>query len=269
MSALLHPLSDAVALPESVLDGIWRASELGAATTQTRSTGYAALDTELPGAGWPRGSLTEILQAQPGLHEWRLLLPALRRALLQLPAVLIGCPHLPNLPALASRGIPVGSLLMVTAERPADRLWAAEQALRCGEVGALLAWLPKARPDQLRRLQMASQSGALPLVFVFRPASAEHESSPAPLRLRVQGAGRQGLQIHLLKRRGPSLDSAFHVPAPFPNVAALRARPVPMPATQPVPDQPVPAPPVPPIPMPSHVVDCPRSRPRGAEPVRA
>lgn len=246
MSALLRPLSDVFELPASALDGIWRASELGTASVETRSTGFAALDMELPGAGWPQGTLTEILQAQPGLHEWRLLLPVLRVAMAKAPAVLIGCPHLPNLPALASRGIPSGSLLMVTADKPAERLWAAEQALRCGEVGALLAWLPKARPDQLRRLQMASQAGSRPLVFAFRPAATEHESSPAPLRLRVQGAGRQGLEIRLVKRRGPNLDASLRIPAPFPNVAALRGNPVLMPAM--------------PIRVASNVVDSPRTR---------
>lgn len=251
MSALFQPLSDAAKLPATVLDGIWRASELGVASVATRSTGFAALDLELPGAGWPQGTLTEILQAQPGLHEWRLLLPALRMALSTSPAVLIGCPHLPNLPALAGRGIASAALLLINADTPAERLWAAEQALRCGEIGALLAWLPKARPDQLRRLQMASQTGSRPLVFAFRPAATEHESSPAPLRLHVQGAGRQGLEIRLVKRRGPSLDALLRIPAPFPHVAALRGIPIALPAM--------------PVRVSSHVVDRPGTRRTGTE----
>ena len=254
MSALLRPPPDAAEHVQA-LDGLWRASELGTALVETRSTGFSALDVELPGAGWPQGTLTEILQAQPGLHEWRLLLPVLRVATAKSQAVLIGCPHLPNLPALAGRGIPAGSLLMVSSAAPADRLWAAEQALRCGEVGALLAWLPKARSDQLRRLHMASQSGSRPLVFVFRPAAAEHESSPAPLRVGVQGAGRQGLDIRLVKRRGPTLKTTLRIPAPFPAVAALRGIALPTLA--------------PPVRVASNVVDCPRPRHAGPTPARA
>ncbi len=207
---------------EAALDGVWRASELGTTPCETRSTGFSALDVELPGAGWPKGALTEILQSQPGIHEWRLLLPALRGMAYKVPAVLIGCPHLPNLPALSCHGIPPEALLMVDARRPAERLWAAEQALRCGQVSVVLAWLPKAQPEQLRRLQLASHAGGRALLFVFRPAGSEHESSPAPLRIRLQGLSRAGLEVRILKRRGPGLDHSIRVPAPFPVVASLR-----------------------------------------------
>ncbi len=219
MAALPSPLS--VALPPS-LDGLWRASELGTTACETRSTGFSALDIELPGAGWPKGALTEVLQAQPGLHEWRLLLPALRGLTAKAPAVLIGCPHLPNLPALSGHGIPSDAVLMVDARRPAERLWAAEQALRCGQVSVLMAWLPKAQPDQLRRLQLASHAGGGALVFAFRPAPSEHESSPAPLRLHIHGLSRLGLEVRIVKRRGPALHTPIRVPAPFPIVASLR-----------------------------------------------
>lgn len=215
--------SKTAAPPDLAVPGVWRGDELGAMTLETVSTGFDPLDIELPGAGWPKGTLTDILQAQPGLHEWRLLLPIMRRTTVKAPAVLIGCPHLPNLPALASLGVPAASLLIVEASKPAERLWAAEQALRCRDIGVLLAWLPQARQDQLRRLQVASQSGSMPLVFVFRPAAAEHESSPAPLRLHLRGLGRRGLEMRVVKRRGPALDTPVRIPAPFPAVAALKS----------------------------------------------
>jgi protein ImuA len=210
--------------PPTAIDGVWRGSELATATFDTKATGFSALDVELPGAGWPKGALTEVLQVQPGLHEWRLLLPALRGATAKEPVVLIGCPHLPNLPAISCHGVSTDAVLVVDAQRPADRLWAAEQALRCGQVGAVLTWLPKAQPEQLRRLQMASNLGGKALVFAFRPAACERESSPAPLRLRVEGLSRLGLEIHVVKRRGPSLDHPVRIPAPFPVVASLRKR---------------------------------------------
>ncbi|HEU5177810.1 MAG TPA: damage-inducible protein, partial [Burkholderiales bacterium] len=40
-------------------------------------TGFAALDSELPGGGWPSGALTEILGSQEGIGELQLILPAL------------------------------------------------------------------------------------------------------------------------------------------------------------------------------------------------
>lgn len=189
------------------LDSVWRASELSAGGAPTVASGHAALDAALPGGGWPCGSLTELLQTQAGVHEWRLLLPALRTV--PGAVVLVASPHLPNMPALASMGLPMASVLLVHASRPADRLWAAEQALRCRDVGALLVWLDQARSEQLRRLQMAAQSAnqnQAPLVFAFRPLGAQHESSPAPLRIRLGSAPGHRLELGVLKRRGPSLD---------------------------------------------------------------
>jgi len=219
---MVAPLSTRPTVPA----GVWRASELGAAALHTLGSGHRALDRELPGGGWPRASLTEILQAEPGRHEWRLLLPALRRAAQAGPLVLIGPPHLPYLPALAGQGIAAERLLRVEAGTPAERLWAAEQALRCGALGALLLWLPQARPEALRRLQLASASGAVeagPLVFVFRPLAVQRESSPAPLRLSLQAGPRHGLTVQLLKRRGPLREQPLHLPAALPAVLALRA----------------------------------------------
>ena len=60
---------------------LWRARETGssaaAAVPAGLPTGYAALDRCLPGAGWPRQGLIEILADQRGIGELRLLLPAL------------------------------------------------------------------------------------------------------------------------------------------------------------------------------------------------
>ena len=209
------------AVPPAELAGVWRGTELARQTQATLTSGHALLDRELPGQGWPLAQLTEILQAQSGLHEWRLLLPALRVAAAQGPLVLIGAPHLPNLPALASLGIAPERVLRVEARTPAERLWAAEQTLRCRELGALLAWLPQARAEQLRRLQLAGHS-AQALVFALRPLEAQHESSPAPLRLSLRAGTGQSLAVQLLKRRGPLLDTPLELAAPLPVMAALR-----------------------------------------------
>jgi protein ImuA len=48
-----------------------------------------------------------------------------------------------------------------------ERLWATEQILQAGPVGAVLAWLPQARPEQIRRLQIHAQSCDAP---VFLPS---------------------------------------------------------------------------------------------------
>jgi protein ImuA len=48
-----------------------------AAGAQTLASGFARLDAELPDGGWPRGALSELLLAHPGVGEMRLLAPAL------------------------------------------------------------------------------------------------------------------------------------------------------------------------------------------------
>lgn len=222
MSAVLRVVQ-ALSSPDDVA-GVWRADQLHQEPQAVLTSGHAELDAELPGGGWPVGQLTEVLQVQGGLHEWRLLLPALKQAVARGPLVLIGAPHLPHLPALVAAGIPAAQLLRIDAHTPAERLWASEQVLRCRDLGALMAWLPQARPEQLRRLQLAS-TATQALVFAFRPEAARHESSPAPLRLTLRTApDEQGLRVEVLKRRGPVSDRPVTLAAPLPIMAALRKR---------------------------------------------
>ena len=50
---------------------VWRGDQL-AASLDTISTGFADLDSELPGGGWPKGALTELLRDGEGIGEMRL-----------------------------------------------------------------------------------------------------------------------------------------------------------------------------------------------------
>jgi protein ImuA len=114
---------------------------------------------------------------------------------------------------------------------PADLLWALEQALRSGHVGAILAWLPdRLRGDALRRLQLAAQAHDGP-VFLLRGIDARLKPSPAPLRLSLHAAGADGVSVHVLKRRGPALARPLNLGLP-PVAAARRASAPRMPVTQ-------------------------------------
>ena len=197
------------ALPDlAALCHVWRAGELGSAVLQTVDTGYAALNQVLPGGGWPQGAMVELLQPQAGLHEWGLLAPALAVQQLAAPhqlVVLVGAPFLPFGPALGARQLNMQRLLAVQAQGP-GLLWATREALQCADVGSVLAWLPDARSAHLRRLQIAAHAHNK-LLFVFRPLRARQESSPAPMRLLLEGMASDAgnLAVHLLKRRGPPL----------------------------------------------------------------
>lgn len=134
-------LSLAVVAENAVL---WPADAPASPIGAVPATGHAALDAQLPGGSWPVGAMVEILQAQSGQNEWRLLLSALAHAGPG-PVVLIDAPHVPFGPGLAAQGLAPARLLWVATAGPASRMWACEQALRCTEVVAVLAWLPQAR----------------------------------------------------------------------------------------------------------------------------
>jgi protein ImuA len=209
-------------LPERA--DVWRGDALGLAPAAALPSGHAVLDAELPGGGWPAAGLTELLQARAACHDWRVLLPALAHlvAAARGPVALVGAPQglQPFAPALAAQGLPAARLLWVCAEEDKARLWAAEQAVRCADVPAVLAWLPRVRADGLRRLHLAALDHGKPL-FAFRPAAAQAESSPAPLRLRLEGEA--ALQVLVFKRRGPPMARPLALPAEAPALAALLA----------------------------------------------
>jgi protein ImuA len=233
-------------LPEPLRGDLWHTHQLSRhASGSITATGFPTLDAELPGGGWPHRVLTELLLPHPGLGELRLLVPALSRIagqgdatestgrcvmLFDPPAALCGW-------ALAQLGVNAQQLLVVYGREgargaahlrrvlpSADLLWALEQALKSGHVGAVLAWLPQSlKADALRRLQLAAQAHDGP-VFLFREVEARVKPSAAPLRLMLQGSGIDRLAVRVLKRRGPPLAQPVVLALPPVLSERLRAR---------------------------------------------
>lgn len=208
----------------SARHNVWRGDELGVADMQVVGTGHAALDAELPGGGWPVGAMTEVLQDRPEAHVWQLLLPALAQAVATRggPVVLVGAPHAPFGPSLAAGGLPTEALMWVRSDASPARLWACEQALRCADVAAVVAWLPQARVGDLRRLQLAAAQHEA-LLFVCRPDAVARSASPARLRLQLVSVEGGRMDVHLLKRRGPPLAAPLTLPARSARMATLLA----------------------------------------------
>jgi protein ImuA len=222
MPAALLPFAASLALP-----GVWRGDAWAGSPAVAVTSGHAVLDVELPGGGWPTGELIDLLQAPPAQHEWRLLLPALRHAQRHGPLVLVGAPHPPHLAALAAQGVAPEGLWWLDTAGHNERLWAAEQVLRSGTAGAVLVWLPQARPEQLRRLHLAARAAPSatehvgPLLFALRTDATRQQASPAPLRLLLRCAA-GGLQVQVFKRRGPPMDRPITLAATLPVMACLR-----------------------------------------------
>lgn len=196
-------------MPASVEAALWRGDQLGRSASEVCPTGFAELDAQLPGGGWPCGALTEILTPQFAALEWRLLGFALERVCAQGQSIaVVGPPGVPHLPGLRHAGIDERRLVWVRAETMAQRLWALEQLVKSGAMGAIVGWLPQARPEQVRRLQVLASQAQAP-VFLCRPASAAQEASAAPLRLQASAGPDWALQVHILKRKGAPLASTL------------------------------------------------------------
>ena len=196
-----------------------------AARAEVLPSGCAAFDACLPGGGWPRTGLIEILVSRFGVGELYLLFPALA-ALTRRPAarwyVWVAPPLEPYAPALSAHGAVLERMLVVrpsvteppARESPAGSqrgspqqgLWAFEETLGSGASDIALAWATRSpRARAIRRLQLAAERGKS-LGVLFRPLRAARESSAAVLRVVVEpvanGKVADGARITLLKSRG-------------------------------------------------------------------
>lgn len=194
-----------MAAPENLVEllqqhPVWRGGPPSPFSPAVSST-YCALDSALPGGGWPTGVLTEILCGEEGVGELQLVLPALAALSWGGKRVAwLAPPYLPYAPALAAAGVDLAQLAVVRAPGRRDAQWAAEQVLRARSCNALLAWLRRPAYEQLRRLAVAAE-GSPAWVVLFRPLAAAAEPSPAALRLALEPRG-DSLAVHILKRRG-------------------------------------------------------------------
>jgi len=219
-------------LPAHVAEALWRGTELGGRDSITVPTGFAALDAELPGGGWPTRSLTELLTAQAAVCEWRLLGPAIPAFTSERGRLyLIAPPKEPHVGGLCQLGLSADQVVWIEAATPADRLWATEQVIKADPAGAIVSWLPQARPEQIRRLQVQTQGCEAP-VFLLRPVTALRDASSAPLRLAVALGTGWHLEVRIPKRRGACMDEALQlsaIPGQLVGVLPPRLRTVPAP----------------------------------------
>lgn len=174
----------------------------GIAPAVIEASGFTELDAALPGGGWQSGTIVELMPAATGIGELRLLMPALARITQTGRRIaLISPPWIPFAPALARHEVRLEQLVVVQAQSATDALWAFEQTLRCKSFGAVLAWPAAVRDREVRRLQLAAEAGRS-IGFMYRPAAAAREPSPAALRLRLHTDSQGGLSLEILKCRG-------------------------------------------------------------------
>ncbi len=211
MSLSLRCLADAsYALSWAGMHGLRSGNQFELSEDPVRTTGYALLDAQLPGGGWPLGALIEILSPTQQAPEWQLIVPALAKQLAETSGsvLMVQPPYEPCGRLLQHQGVPARRLYQVLVGDVLQRLWVCEQALQCAEASVVMAWLPGAAYPALRRLHVAASKQKI-LFWAFRPKSDLSFASPAALRVLVAqkytGALRQ-LELSIPKRRGPVLD---------------------------------------------------------------
>ena len=171
------------------------------------ASGYPKLDQQLPGGGWPRNALTEILLEHYGTGELQLLMPALSH--LSQPRddaaeagwiTWVAPPFEPYPPALQQWGVNLSRVLIVRPKKSTEALWAAEQALSSGTCVAVLLWPDTFDDTASRRLQLAAEKGRS-WAIAFRSIKALSQPSAAALRIRLS-TGDKGIDLSILKSRG-------------------------------------------------------------------
>src|SRR6476620_5372110 len=119
--------------PETLHPSLWLGHQLGRIGSDAVTSGFARLDAELPGGGWPRRALSELLLPHAGVGEIRLLAPALVAAQRAGRLVMVFDPPAAlSATALARLGLDLEELLVVNTRNrvvpSSDSLWALEQA---------------------------------------------------------------------------------------------------------------------------------------------
>ena len=187
---------------------VWRGDSLARAALPGVPSGFAALDAELPGGGWPRGGLVELLPARQGIGELSLLMPALAHVSAnELSWVVCVAPPLPPYaPAWAAAGVALSHLL-VTRAVGGDAAWACARAIDAEGVGALVAWLPESDPATRRpprvRIAHTKPAGAarICLARIGRQAGAWREPRLKLPTMSISATVRSGVPGRITKSK--------------------------------------------------------------------
>jgi len=206
---------------------IWRGDALGSSTDPVISSGFDKLDKELPGRGWPTRSLTELLLPAEGVGEIRLLSQPLEQTTRNgRNILLVSPPYIPYMHAWENLHIDSRRIVIARVYKPAERLWVLEQGIKSAAFGAVIGWLPESSLQTTRRLQVIARTVAS-LVFLFRPVSAQFESSAAPLRILLGPVAQHTLSVRVLKRRGTPVVLPIYIVLPQikPSLGSSVSRP--------------------------------------------
>ena len=151
--------------------------------------GLAGLDAHL-GGGLPRGCLHEVAGAVDDGAAAGFCAALLGRLSAEpMAGPVLWCQPTLDLygPGLAAFGLDPARLIVVTARRPADRLWAMEEGLRCPALAAVLGELDALDLTAARRLQLAAETSGV-TGFVLHPNGGHPAQATAVTRWKITAA---------------------------------------------------------------------------------
>ena len=168
------------------------------------STGSVVLDELLPGGGWPRSGLVEIILPDAYSEAMSVLMPALVRISQQRRWIAMVNPTWPARSQLFTEpAVRHERVLQVNPHPGRSALWTAESLLQAGECSVVMAW-PNCRTELMgKRLEKAAAHGkALGILFSYE--GLQTQPSGVALRIRLE-SGRDGRAVYLLNGRGETL----------------------------------------------------------------
>lgn len=166
------------------------------------STGFPELDGVLPGGGWTRCGLVEILLQPDSIGAMRLLMPVLAQlSVEQRWLSWVSPPSLPSVSALATAGVRLSCIQLVRPKRDQEGLDIVAKSLENGKCSAVLAWPMLDDEAIFQRLQQSARIGKA-LGFMFRNSDKAQQTSPAALRLQLKTRSHGNLEVRVLDKSG-------------------------------------------------------------------
>lgn len=181
----------------------WEQPSVAGSSLLTK-TGIAVLDDMLPGGGWPKSGLVEIILPDAYCDALSLLMPALIRLSQQGRWIAMVNPVYPARAGLFTEAaVNHDRILQVNPHPGRSALWTAESMLYSGDCCVVMAW-PNCRTELMgKRLQKSAAHGkALGILFSY--AGLETQPSGVETRLKLE-VGSEGSVVYLLNSRGEIL----------------------------------------------------------------
>ena len=151
------------------------------------SSGCAAMDRCLPGGGYARGSMLELLRSHSGSGITSIALMIARQAIEEGKYLVLVDPQRQFYPpALKSLGIPMERVIALQPTNHADSIWGLAQVLRCNAVGAVIAEVGTLEDRVARKLQLAAEQGGGLGVFIRDARAARAQPSWADVQWLVR-----------------------------------------------------------------------------------